>query len=144
MFTIIPLALLSFLVQELPTNTTRSHWPLTFNQKFLSSFISGNICLLYTVPSTITGGDAANVKLISCLINSIRLIINFHCLLIWISHAGGRCIFAVKMLTFSGKSAGNIMGEFFLGPRELKQIWEGVWWRICWSTDEAFNQASLN
>ena len=25
--------------------------------------------------------------------------------------AGGRCIFKLKMLTFSGKRAGNVMGE---------------------------------
>ena len=59
--------------------------------------------------------------------------------------AGGLCIFAV---TFSGKSAGKVMGEKELDCPAIfwavrVQFLEG-WKRICWSAKEACNQASPN
>ena len=54
-------------------------------------------------------------------------------------------IFTVKMPFFSGKTAENVMGVYgfdchFLRPGVFTFL--GGWQRVCWYTNEAFNQAS--
>ena len=56
------------------------------------------------------------------------------------------CIFTVKMPFFSGKTAENVMGVYgfdcpaIFWDLECSHFWG--WQRVCWCTNEAFNQAS--